>query len=267
MPIVLALLAVLMLPLAVFPLPIVMKVIFGLGATLCVVGAVVLGKRRLILDETGVTATGVFGAKRVAWNDVDHYTFWSMDQHAVYANQGGAIGALIAVAVVSAVRAARNAGTESNRRFNQGRLTLVTKAGAKLPIDARYKGVIDALDYCFNELHARLRGAPQDFSPFAIGDTELRHSKKGVIGLADIQHVGCGGMRISIKKRDKRLAWASAHMKKIKNVMLFLENVAERGLVINANAEVFMPPTVLDKLRAAASRQAAMPQARVVERR
>ena len=56
-------------------------------------------------------------------------------------------------------------------------------------------------------------------------------------------------------------------MKNVKNVMLFLETVAEQGLVINANAEVFMPPTVLDKLRAAASRQAAMPQARVVERR
>jgi hypothetical protein len=48
--------------------------------------------------------------------------------------------------------------------------------------------------------------------------------------------------------------------------MLFLEIAAERGLVVNANAEVFMPPTVVDKLRAAASRQSAMPQARVVAR-
>jgi hypothetical protein len=55
-------------------------------------------------------------------------------------------------------------------------------------------------------------------------------------------------------------------MKQVKNVMLFLEMAAEHGLVVDANAEVFMPPTVVDKLRAAASRQAGMPQARVVVR-
>lgn len=265
----LVIMGVLLVPMAIVPLPLVVRIVFGLCAALCLFMAVAVGKRRLVVDENGVSAKGVFGEKRVAWNDVDHYTFWSMDMNTAYAAgaQGGLIGALVAAAVVTAVNAAKNAGTQSNRRFNQGRLTLVTKAGVKLPIDRRYKGVIDALDYSFNELHARLRGATQDFSPFAISDTELRHTKKGVLGLADIEHVGCGGSRISIKKRGKRLAWVGVHMKNIKNVMLFIETVADRGLVIKANAEVFMPPTVIDKLRAAASRQAAMPQARVVERR
>lgn len=269
MTVVLVLLAILFLPVAILPIPIAARVVFGLFAVFCIFLAVVLAKRRLIVDERGVTAKGAFGERHVDWDEVDHYTFWSMDQNAAYVagTQGGVVGALIAVAVVAAVRAARTSGKHGNRRFNQGRLTLVTKTGGKLVIDARYKDVIAALDYAFTELHARLRNKPQDFSPFSLGDTELRHAKKGVIGLPDIQHVGCGGARITIKKRDKRLAWAGAHMKSIKNVMLFIETVAEKGLVINANAEVFMPPTVLDKLRAAASRQAAMPQARVVDRR
>lgn len=230
--------------------------------------AIVLAKRRLVVDERGVTAKGAFGVSRLDWDEVDHYTFWSMDQTMVYAagGQGGALGVIVVMAIVGVFRAIRKNGTTGNRRFAQGQLVLVGESGARVKIDARYRNVAEALDRCFAELHPRLRGDRLDFSPFALGDTELHHVKKGALGLADIQHVGAGGSRLTIKKRDKRLAWASVPMKRIKNVLLFVELLAERGLVIKANAEVFMPPTVLDKLRAAASRQAAMPQARVVAR-
>lgn len=228
--------------------------------------AIVLGKRKLVIDERGVTAKGAFGVKRVDWNEVDHYTFWSMDPQMAYAaGTQGAVGALIVIGIMAAIRAAKKT-KDGNRRFAQGQLVLVTKTGTKLPIDNRYHKVADALDHMFTELHPRLRAGTPDFTPFALGDTELRHAKKGAIGLADIQHVGAGGTRITIKKSGKRLSWVSVPMKRIKNVLLFVELLAERGLVIKANAEVFMPPSVLDKLRAAASRQAALPQARVVAR-
>jgi hypothetical protein len=229
--------------------------------------AIVLGKRKLIIDDRGVTAKGAFGVKRVDWNEVDHYTYWSMDQTAAYAagGQGGAIGVIIVIGVMAAIRAARK-GKGGNRRFAQGQLLLVTSQGTRLPIDNRYARVVDALDRAFAELHPRLRAKTHDFGPFALGDTELRHAKKGTIGLADIQHVGAAGTRLTIKKSGKRLSWVSVPMKRIKNVMLFVELLAERGLVIKANADVFMPPTVLDKLRAASARQAALPQARVVAR-
>lgn len=230
---------------------------------------VAMGKRRLILDERGVTAKGMTGIKRIEWDEIDHYTFWSMDQQAAYAaGGGGAIGVIILLAVVAIAKALRKDKHE-NRRFTQGRLTLVTAGKVTLPIDMRYKDVGPALDRVFAEMHPRLRVRPDaatDFAPFTLSDTELRHAKKGTLGLADVEKVGAGGARVTIKKRDKRFSWVSVPMKKVKNVMLFLEVVAERGLVVNANAEVFMPPTVLDKLRAAASRQAAMPQARVVSR-
>ena len=228
--------------------------------------AIVLGKRRLVIDERGVTARGAFGKRRLDWDEVDHYTFWSMDQTMVYAagGQGGAIGVIIAMAVLAVWRSLRKRGKHSNRRFVQGQLVLVGRTGTKLPIDARYHKAAEALDRAFAELHPRLRAGTPVFTPFAIGETELRHAKKGTIGLADIQHVGAGGARITIKKSGKRLAWASVRMKRVTNVLLFVELLAERGLVINANTEVFMPPSVLDKLRAAATRQAALPQARVV---
>ena len=55
-------------------------------------------------------------------------------------------------------------------------------------------------------------------------------------------------------------------MKRIKNGMLFIEELGEHGLVVDAKAGMFVPPTVLSKLHAAASRQAALPAARVVHR-
>jgi hypothetical protein len=230
---------------------------------------VAMAKRRLVLDERGVTAQGMTGTRRVDWDDIDHYTFWSMDQQAMYAAGGqGAIAVIVVLAIVAIARKLTKSKTH-NRRFTQGRLTLVSKSGVKLPIDARYRDVGAALDRVFAEAHPRLReraGALTDFAPFTLTETELRHAKKGTLGLADIEKIGAASARITIKKRGKRLAWVGVPMRKIRNVMLFLEVVAERGLVVNANAEVFMPPTVLDKLRAAASRQAAMPQARVVSR-
>lgn len=263
--VVLVLFAILPICLVVFTPP-VGKLIGVVSAAMLIALAIVLGKRKLVVDERGVTAKGAFGVKRVDWNEVDHYTFWSMDPQMAYAaGTQGAVGAIIIIGIMAAIRAAKKDKT-GNRRFAQGQLVLVAKNGTKLPIDNRYHKAADALDRAFTELHPRLRAGMLDFTPFALGDTELRHAKKGPIGLPDVEHIGAGGTRITIKKSGKRLSWVSVPMKRIKNVLLFLELLAERGLVIKANAEVFMPPSVLDKLRAAASRQAALPTARVVAR-
>jgi hypothetical protein len=48
--------------------------------------------------------------------------------------------------------------------------------------------------------------------------------------------------------------------------MLLLEDLAEHGIVVDATSGVFVPPTVLEKLHAATARQAALPQARVIQR-
>lgn len=223
-----------------------------------------LGKRRLILDDEGVTVRRLTGTTTVAWTEVDHYTYWSID-HQMYAAAGaGGGGVLVAIAIVAIVKAFRK--TPANRQFTMGRLTLIARDGRKIVVDTRYRKVAEALDRAFAELHPRLRTQPLDFAPFALTDTELRHAKKGALGLADIDKIGAGNAKLAIRRRGKRLAWVSVPMKRVKNVMLLVEELAERGLVIDAKSDVFVPPPVLAKLRAATARQAALPAAKIVQR-
>jgi hypothetical protein len=220
-------------------------------------GGLALGSRKLVIDDKGITARGLLGATSAEWNEVDYYWYWSQGDAGMYAGAGG----LAAVAVVALVRAVRKSG--KNRQFGLGRLTLVTRDGKRIRLDQRYHHVPLALDRTFAELHPRLRAA-NDFTPFALDDAELRHTRKGALALADIDRVDVAGARVAIRRRGKRFAWASESMRRIKNVMLFLEELAERGLIVRANREVFVPPETLDKLELAASRQAALPAARVV---
>ena len=87
----------------VIPLAVVGKIIGAVVAVVLVAGfialCVAMGKRRLILDERGVTAKGISSSKHVRWDEVDHYTFWSMDQNAAYA--GGAGQGALAVLVAT----------------------------------------------------------------------------------------------------------------------------------------------------------------------
>ena len=249
---------------AALPMPAGARVFFGTAA-LCFLGfAILLGRRRLTIDDSGITAKGVFSTSQLGWNEIDHYTFWSMDQQMVYAvgGQGGLAGALVIGVIAAAMAASRNRGT-ANRRFAAGRLSLVGKT--TVAIDARYAKVADALDPIFETLHTLL-GPRRDFAPFTLSPVELVHARKGSIALAEIEKISVGGGRLIIKKRGKRLSWLSVHMKQVHNGLLLIEALAEAGLIVDANAGMFVPPTALDKLRAATQRQQAMPAARVVRR-
>ncbi|MBV8762611.1 MAG: hypothetical protein JO257_35325 [Deltaproteobacteria bacterium] len=249
---------------AAMPMPAGGRIVLGVFALVFLGLAILLGRRRLTVDDSDVTAKGMFGEKHLAWTEIDHYTFWSMDQQMVYAVGGnaGVAGAVVVGIIAAIVAASRNRG-EANRRFAAGRLTLVGKT--TIAIDGRYAKVTAALDPILGHLHALL-AARRDFAPFTLTPGELVHAKKGPIALPDIEKISVGGGRLNIKKRGKRLAWLSVHMKQIHNGLLFIEALGEAGLVVDANAGMFVPPTVLDKLRAATARQQAMPAARVVRR-
>src|SRR3569623_2296185 len=226
--------------------------------------AIVLGRRRLVVDDAGVTAHGAFGTKQLSWGELAHYTFWSMDQQMVYAvnGQGGVAGAIIVGIVAAAVAASRTKG-QANRRFAAGKQTLVGKTS--LAIAARYANISSALAPIFDRLHALL-GPRRAYAPFTLGPGELTHAKTGALALAEIEKISVGSGYLIIKKRGKRLAWLRVHMKQIHNGLLLIEALGEAGLVVDANAGMFVPPTVLDKLRIANARQQAMPAARVVRR-
>jgi hypothetical protein len=239
------------------------KVAFGLFAIGVLGIAIQLARRRLVIDDTGLTARGMFGTQQMSWGQIDHYTFWSMDQQMVYAVGAGGVGGAIIVGLVAAAMAASRKRGNANRRFATGKLTLVGKGS--VPIDARYANVTAALDPIFERLHGLL-GPRRDFAPFTLGATELAHAKKGPIALAEIEKISVAGGSLVIKKRGKRLAWLRVHMKQIHNSLLLIEALGEAGLIVDAAAGMFVPPTVLDKLHAATQRQQAMPTARVVRR-
>lgn len=267
-PILLGFMGVVFACLAATPVNIVGKLIFLAIGVPIVVLAVKLGKRRLVVDENGVTAKGAFGTQTILWNELDHYTFWSMDQQMgyVYGGASGGVDGLIIAAILAVfVTAVRNRGA-ANRRFGMGRLTIVGN-GRKIAIDARFKGVVNALDVAFEELHARLRASGRrDYAPFALGNGELHDAVKGTLALPDIEKISVAGARLIIKKRGKRLAWSKVHMKNVRNGMLFIEELGEHGLIVDAKAGMFVPPNVLAKLHAATARQAALPAARIVSR-
>ena len=222
-------------------------------------------RRRLIIDDRRVVAKGFFGTSVVPWDEVDHYRYWSLGQQGVYVAGGGGLAGVVIVAIAFAVaKAVRKA--PGNRQFSLGGMVLVGKDGQKIKLAQHYKGVAGALDRCFDELHARLRERPRDYAPLTVTAAEVIHDKKGPIALAEIEKISVTGGRISIRKRGKRLAWANVSMRSMKNAMLFVDDLAERGIVIDAQDEVFVPVPVLAKLRAAASRQSAMPVAKVVQR-
>lgn len=244
--------------------PIAVKVIMVLLGAGYIWLIVRLAGRRMWIDERGIRTKGAFGTSELAWDQVSHYTYWSMGQQAVYAGQAGLAGALVVGLVLLIARAVGKG--DKNRKFTQGRLTIFGVNGERVHVDRRYKKVTEALDVCFHELHGRLRTRPRNYAPFTLSDTELVHAKKGPIGLADVEKVDCAQARLSVRKRGKRLAWAGVQMKNVNNVMLLVEDLAERGLVVNAQHEVFVPPPVLTKLLEAASRQAALPRAEIRRR-
>lgn len=265
-PIALGLIALMLGLVAVF-MPMSGTIVFGGIGLVLIAFAVKLAQRRLVIDGHGVTAKGLFTTSTVPWNELDHYTFWSMDQQAMYAvggAQGGVAGVVVVAILAAIVSATRNKGS-ANRRFGMGRLSIVGQAGRRIAIDTRYRKPGNALDDAFEHLHARLRGR-RDYAPFTLGDQELHHATKGSLALADIDKISVSGGRLIVKRRGKRLAWVREHMSKLHNTMLFIEELGEKGLVVDAKAGMFVPPTVLDKLHAATARQAAMPAARVVIR-
>ncbi len=235
-------------------------------AVACLALGVLSTRGRLSLDDTGITARGMFGTKQMTWSELDHYTFWSMDQQAAYV--AGAQGGLVLVLVIALVTVmSRRRRSDQNRRFNAGRLTIVSKTGQRILLDSRWKRPVEALECAFANMHEQLRTRPvADYAPFRLNAHELTHERRGTLGLSEIQKVTISTSTLSIKKRDKRFRWMAMRMSKIHNSVMFMHELAERGLIVDAKGGTFVPHAVLETLRASTARQGALPAARVIER-
>lgn len=223
--------------------------------------------RKITITSEGITRSGMFGTKTVRWDEVSHYRYWSLSQQGGYygGGQGGLIGVLVVAAIFAAAKALKK-DRGANRNFSLGGIKLIGRDGQTVKMDTQFKDIDVALDRCFDELHPRMKGREQNYAPFTVTDNEISHASKGSLALAEVEKVTIGGGTIAVKKRGKRLAWAKSAMRSTNNTMLLVEDLTERGIVVDANVEVFMPLPLIGKLSAVRSRHANLPQAVVVKR-
>jgi PH (Pleckstrin Homology) domain-containing protein len=219
-----------------------------------------LGKARLELDAAGVTARGAFSTRSIRWDDVQSYTFSSIDPSA---NMNGAAGGLVGALAVAAVRALQK--SPGHRMFKGGRLTLRGRDGTKLAVPAgKYHGLIDALDGVFAELHARIGPAATSFGDLSFDGKRLRHVRKGELEVSEIDRIVVASTAaISIYKVGKRFAWASTHMTRTDNSMLLFERLMDRSVKLELAPGVFLPTPTLALITHAAATRSALPQATV----
>jgi Bacterial PH domain len=215
------------------------------GAVACamVAVAIYLGFRRLVVDEDGVATRGLFGARRIGWDDIVGYRFWSYELKP----QGGraAQAALVIGAIGYLERGGRARGAD-NRRFGTGagtgRLTLIGRDGTRIAIDGRYRDVVSVLDRIFAEMHRRLRAeARQSFAPFAFDGSALRFRGNRALELGEIELISVTNDKLAVRKRGARLSWVATSMKRVDNGVLLLEELARRGVAVQASAGVFLP--------------------------
>jgi len=198
-----------------------------------------LGRLRIVVDDHRVTEHTLFGTRTVAWDDVQYYTFSSRIQ-ANYLDPGHGLDALVGiffVAVPNLVIALiwllrrRASARAPNRCFVDGQLVLHIDGQPKLVIDASYRNCVPALDRAFAELHRRV--APQ-FAPFDLVD--------GYLVFIDED-----GARARIDDwvalQAVKVPWCD-----IRNVVLLFEHLAERGMKLDIDRDLFLPQSTLDKL-------------------
>jgi hypothetical protein len=205
--------------------------------------AIHLGFRRLVVDASGIAAKSLWGTRRISWDDIVGYRFWSYELQPRGRNAGQA--KLVIGAIGFLERGGRAAGAD-NRRFGtgtgSGRMTLIGRDRTRIAIDGRYRDVVSVLDRIFAEIHRRLRAsACQSFGPFALDGSVLRFRGGRALDLGEIELISVDNDRLAVRKRGARLSWAGASMKRVDNGMLLLEELARRGVTVKASAGVFLP--------------------------
>jgi hypothetical protein len=231
-------------PLVFAPGP--MKGVPGAILVALAVWAVRLARRRLEIDDEGVRCKTALGRAAIGWTEVSHYTFWSGNpQFHAELQPRGALARLLAL-TWTAAEARRHAGPPS-RRFSEGRLRIVARDGRRIAIDARYKRPAEAVDAAFEHLHARLRGvARPDYVPFALGDGKLLLLGTGSVPLSEVERVQVAGGTFVVRRRGTRSPWGGVAMGAIHNGLLLLEQLAERGVVVDVR-DMFLPASEHDR--------------------
>lgn len=219
-----------------------------------------LGRVRLIVDDEGIERRGMFSSKRLAWRDIQSYSFSSI-------NPTGEVGVLAAlnIGMVGALMVAAASSLSkkvAHSRLESGRL-LLRGAGIELEIGPNFREVALALERVFGELHQRLASGTH-FGPLTFDGSTLTHVKKGALALMEIEKVTVSsGGTLSVRKVGKRLAWVSLPMARVDNLLLLLEQLSQHGVTVEIDGACYLPGPTLRLIDRMAAAQRALPAARV----
>jgi hypothetical protein len=191
-------------------------------------GLITLFRRPLILDRTGLR----LGDKRIAWDDVEFYTYRWEDGHIA------------------------------------GVIYVIARDDTWLRIDERYYYWREGADRILAELHPRLRTDP-DFHPFRLTDTALHHVAFGALAFTEIDRVEIGhvgdGPGLTVIERGSSTDWSTDPLEAVHDLVLLLEELIARGVAVRASIPLWLPPSV-SQIADGFALEVALPRAQIVRR-
>jgi hypothetical protein len=203
-----------------------------------------IGRRRVTVDETGVRARGAVGERGLAWDAIDHYTYWS--------------GTARTLQVIDPRIDAPANSVLGSRHV----LDLHGRDGKRIRIDSRYHGAERAIAAIVREVHARHAGRTS-FSPFEVRSDGLHHARAGLLPWNRLELVKLDAQqppRLRVLEHGKAWPWANEPMSRIHDGLLLLEQLAERGVRIERGIQQLVTAKLAERMAA----QAALPRAEVV---
>ncbi len=203
-----------------------------------------IGRRRVAVDATGVRARGAFGERALAWDAIDHYTYWSGTARTIQT-------------IDPRIDAPANSVLGSRHV-----LDLHGRDGQRIRIDSRYRGAERAIAAIVREVHARHAGRTS-FLPFEVRSDGLHHARAGVLPWQRLEQVKLDAQqppRLRVLEHGKAWPWASEPMSRIHDGLLLLEQLAERGVQIDRGIQQLVTAKLAERMAA----QAALPRAEVV---
>jgi len=235
-------LALLALPIALVAADAADWVVIAVVTALYGLAFVAIALRRTIIDDTGLHARALIGKRDLAWDDFDHYTYWS-----------GRVRGVSARALV--IDKASVVGTRHA-------LAVYGKDGKSIRIDSRFRGAPAAIAHVLDKRHDRI-GERASFEPFAIEEDGL-HYEDRVLPWAQLEKIQLDAQlppRLRAMKHDKAFPWATCSMAHVHNGLLLLERLAERGVVIDLGAKQLVTSRLAERLQ-----RPQLPRAEVIRR-
>ncbi|MEJ7597701.1 MAG: hypothetical protein WKG01_07325, partial [Kofleriaceae bacterium] len=157
---------------------------------------------------------------------------------------------------------------DRNRRAHRdlvgGELALHGRHGQRVVVSQRFRGVATALDTMFARLHGGLLER-EDFTPFTLTRETLVHPT-GSLPLLELERVELVEADVVIRKRSQRRPYLRLRMSRVRNVLLFAQRLADRGIEVVVAPDVYVPQSLSAELGELAARRDAVPPARVVTR-